>query len=43
MRVRDGRPIVDGVYVNGHGPYRFLVDTGTMRNLIDADLARKSA
>lgn len=39
--VRDGRPIVDGVYVNGHGPYRFLVDTGTNVDLIDAGLARK--
>jgi hypothetical protein len=39
--VRDGRPIVDGVYVNGHGPYRFLVDTGANVNLIEAGLARK--
>jgi hypothetical protein len=41
LLVRDGRPIVDGVYVNGHGPYRFLLDTGTNVNLIDATLARK--
>ena len=41
LQVRDGRPIVDGVYVNGRGPYRFLVDTGTNVNLIDAGLARK--
>lgn len=40
MQVRGGRPIVDGVYVNGHGPYRFLVDTGTNVNLIDMSLAR---
>ncbi len=39
--VRDGRPIVDGVYVNGHGPYRFLVDTGSNVNLIEAGVARK--
>jgi hypothetical protein len=39
MQVRDGHPIVDGVYVNGHGPYRFLVDTGTNVNLIETDLA----
>jgi len=39
--VRDGRPIVDGVYVNGHGPYRFLVDTGTNVNLIESGVARK--
>jgi hypothetical protein len=39
--VREGRPIVDGVYVNGHGPYRFLVDTGSNINLIETGLARK--
>jgi hypothetical protein len=32
---------VDGVYVNGHGPYRFLVDTGANVNLIDSGVARK--
>src|SRR5271168_2955234 len=41
LQVRDGRPMVDGVYVNGHGPYRFLLDTGTNINLIEAGLARK--
>ena len=41
MQVRDGRPVVDGVYVNGHGPYRFLVDTGTSVNLILSSLAVK--
>lgn len=40
MQVRDGHPIVDGVYVNGHGPYRFLVDTGADVNLIETHLAR---
>jgi hypothetical protein len=40
LRVLEGRPIVDGVYVNGHGPYRFLLDTGTNVNLIDTNLAR---
>jgi hypothetical protein len=40
MQVREGRPIVDGIYVNGHGPYRFLVDTGTNVNLIETRLAR---
>lgn len=39
LQVREGRPIVDGVYVNGHGPYRFLVDTGANVNAIDAKLA----
>jgi hypothetical protein len=41
LQVRDGRPFVDGVYVNGHGPYRFLLDTGTNINLIETGLARK--
>ena len=40
MTLSGGRPIVDGVYVNGRGPYRFLVDTGTNVNFIEADLAR---
>jgi hypothetical protein len=41
LQVEQGRPVVDGVYVNGHGPYRFLVDTGSNVNLIETDLARK--
>jgi hypothetical protein len=41
LLVRDGRPFVDGAYVNGQGPYRFLLDTGTSINLIEARLARK--
>jgi hypothetical protein len=39
MRVEDGRPVVNGVFVNGRGPYRFLVDTGSNVNLIETDLA----
>jgi hypothetical protein len=35
----DGRPVVDGVFINGHGPYRFLVDTATTLNHIDPALA----
>lgn len=41
MRVIEGHPIIDGVYVNGHGPYRFLIDTGANVNLIETGLARK--
>lgn len=41
LEVREGRPFVNGVFVNGHGPYRFLIDTGTNVNLIETDLARK--
>ncbi len=39
IEVRDGHPIVDGVYVNGHGPYSFLLDTGSNVNLIETKLA----
>jgi hypothetical protein len=41
LEVRDGRPFVKGVYVNGHGPYRFLIDTGANMNVIEGDLAQK--
>lgn len=36
----EGRPIVDGVRLNGHGPYRFLIDTGTTLNHFDPRLAK---
>jgi predicted aspartyl protease len=42
LRFVEGRPVVDGVFVNGQGPYRFLVDTGATMNHLDADLARKA-
>jgi len=40
LQMREGRPLVDGVMVNGHGPYRFLLDTGATLNTIDPKLAR---
>jgi hypothetical protein len=40
LQIVDGRPVVDGVFVNGHGPYRFLLDTATTLNHIEAGLAR---
>jgi hypothetical protein len=40
LQIYQGRPVLDGVYVNGHGPYRFLVDTGAQANQIEAGLAR---
>jgi predicted aspartyl protease len=40
LRMTDGRPTVNGVFVNGHGPYRFLVDTGTSVNHLAPKLAR---
>jgi hypothetical protein len=41
LHLEEGRPVVDDVYVNGKGPWRFLIDTGTTVNLIDTDAARK--
>ncbi|MBZ5634565.1 MAG: retroviral-like aspartic protease family protein [Acidobacteriia bacterium] len=35
-----GHPLVDGVYLNGHGPYRFLIDTGSTSNHLEQKLAR---
>jgi predicted aspartyl protease len=40
LQIFQGRPVVNGVYVNGHGPYRFLVDTGAQVNQIETSLAR---
>jgi hypothetical protein len=40
IQLRHGHPVVDCVYVNGHGPYRFMIDTGTEVNLIETKLAR---
>lgn len=41
LTIRQGRPFVDGVYVNGSGPYRFLIDTGAESNQMDARLAQR--
>jgi hypothetical protein len=38
--MRDGRPVVNDVYVNGHGPYKFLLDTGSTFNHFDPKLAK---
>jgi hypothetical protein len=40
LQLREGRPVVDGVYVNGNGPYRFVLDTGAQLNHMDPKLAR---
>src|SRR5579863_9819906 len=40
LQMIEGFPVVDGVYINGHGPYRFLVDTGAQTNEVDRKLAR---
>jgi hypothetical protein len=41
LRVLGGRPVVDGVMVNGNGPYRFLIDTGAETNQLDRRIAAK--
>lgn len=41
LQVISGLPIVNGVFLNGQGPYRFLLDTGEQTNEIDLGLARK--
>lgn len=41
MLLVSGRPVIDGVYLNGRGPFRFLVDTGAETNQIDASIAQR--
>jgi hypothetical protein len=36
-----GRPVVDEVFLNGQGPFRFLLDTGAQTNQVEASIARK--
>lgn len=36
-----GRPVVEGVFLNGQGPLRFLLDTGAQSNQVEASIARK--
>lgn len=37
------RPVATGVYLNGQGPFRFLLDTGAQTNQLDAALRTKLA
>ncbi len=41
LKIMTGQPVVENVYLNGHGPYRFLLDTGAEPNVLEANLARK--
>ena len=36
-----GRPVVDGVFLGGQGPFRFLIDTAAESNQLDSTLASK--
>ncbi|HVP00632.1 MAG TPA: retropepsin-like aspartic protease [Bryobacteraceae bacterium] len=40
IQIARGHPIIDGIYVNGHGPYRFMVDTGATLNHLDLAMAQ---
>jgi Aspartyl protease len=41
LSIANGVPVVDGVFLNGQGPYRFVVDTGEQGNQVDASIARR--
>ena len=41
LRIMGGRPVVENVFLNGHGPYRFLIDTGAQTNQVEAGLAKE--
>jgi hypothetical protein len=41
VNVASGVPVVDGVYLNGHGPYRFVLDTGEQGNQVESSIARR--
>src|SRR5258708_4151369 len=41
LRVTRNYPIVDGVYINGAGPYRFLLDTGAQSSAVRSDVAER--
>jgi hypothetical protein len=41
LRLTRNYPVVEGVYVNGAGPFRFLLDTGAQSSSIRLDVARE--
>jgi hypothetical protein len=41
LNIPNGVPVIDGVFLNGHGPYRFVLDTGQQGNQVDASIARR--
>ncbi len=41
LKLMAGVPVVNDVYLNGQGPFCFVLDTGSQTNLIDTRLARK--
>jgi hypothetical protein len=41
LLIVSGKPVVDQIYLDGHGPYRFLLDLGSQTNQLEPELARK--
>jgi hypothetical protein len=41
LEILGGRPVASQVFLNGQGPFRFLLDTGAQTNQVEATLARK--
>ena len=41
LQMLSGLPVATAVYINGQGPFRFLVDTCSQTNALDLGLARK--
>jgi hypothetical protein len=41
LNIISGIPVVDGVFLNGHGPYRFVLDTGAHKNQVEVSIVRK--
>jgi hypothetical protein len=39
ISIVSGRPVVDGVFLNGQGPWRFLLDTGAQTNQVETSIA----
>jgi len=41
LEILGGRPVASRVFLNGQGPFRFLLDTGAQTNQVEAALARR--
>ena len=41
LEILGGRPVASQVFLNGQGPFWFLLDTGAQTNQVEATLARK--
>jgi hypothetical protein len=41
LEILGGRPVASRVFLNGQGPFRFLLDTGAQSNQVQVSLARK--